>query len=356
MKLKKIQDIDLANKKILMRVDFNVVMNDDTGEIVESFRIDAVKETVNYILEQPGTKLALIAHLGRPDGKVVMNDSLVQIVPEVARLLGRPVSFVCDCINDDVDAALESIDDNEVLLLENLRFHPGEKEDDHTFAQKLASPFDLYVNDAFAVSHRAHASVHAITHFLPSAAGMLMQHELDNLGKVKEIDKTERPAVAIIGGAKINTKLPLIKQFEKKYDVVLVGGRIAIEAQEQQMIFSDSVILPVDYAKDKLDIGPETIKLFVEKVKGAKLITWNGPMGKFEQKPFDAGTRTLVDVIANDTDAFSLIGGGESVQALNESGRWDDISFVSTGGGAMLSFLSGEKMPGLEALVIEEED
>lgn len=353
-KLKKIQDIDLTDQKILMRVDFNVVMNDQTGAIEESFRIEAVKETVDYILSKRGTKLALIAHLGRPDGKVVSNDSLVQIVPEVARLLGYPIRFVCNCADDVVEASLENVDDNEILLLENLRFHEGEEADDASFAEKLAAPFDLYVNDAFAVSHRSHASVHAVAHFLPSVAGMLMQHELENLEKVKEIDETERPAVAIIGGAKIETKLPLIKQFAKKYDVVLVGGKVAIEAQDQGMDFEESVILPVDYAQDKLDIGPETIKLFVEKMKGAKLITWNGPMGKFEEVPFDAGTRTLVNVIADDVEAFTLIGGGESVQALNESGRWNDFSFISTGGGAMLSFLSDEKMPGLEPLLEDE--
>lgn len=350
---KKVQDVDLTDKKILMRVDFNIVLNDETGAIQESFRIEAVKETVDYILSQPGTKLALIAHLGRPEGKVTSQDSLVQIVPEVATLLGCPIRFVCNCADDVVSTSLDDMDSKEVLLLENLRFHAGEETDDAEFAEKLAEPFDLYVNDAFAVSHRAHASVHAVAHFLPSAAGMLMQRELESLEKVREIDETERPAVAVIGGAKINTKLPLIKQFEKKYDTVLVGGKIAIEAQDQEMTFSEHVILPVDYAEDKLDIGPETIKLFVEKMKGAKLITWNGPMGKFEEKPFDAGTRALVDVIADAGEAFSLIGGGESVQALNESGRWDDISFVSTGGGAMLAFLSGEKMPALEAL---EED
>lgn len=354
MKLKRIQDVDLTNKKILMRVDFNVVMNDETGEIMESFRIKAVKETVDYILDQPGAKLALIAHIGRPNGKVVSNDSLVQIVPEVASLLGHPVRFVCNCADDSVGASLADVDDGEVLLLENLRFHPGEETDEAAFAEKLTAPFDLYVNDAFAVSHRAHASVHAVAHFLPSVAGMLMQHELKNLEKVKEIDASERPAVAIIGGAKIKTKLPLIKQFAKKYDVVLVGGKVAIEAQDQDMTFEDTVILPIDYAENKLDIGPKTIELFIEKVAGAKLITWNGPMGKFEEPPFDAGTRTLVDVIANDTDAFTLIGGGESVQALNESGRWNDISFISTGGGAMLSYLSDEDMPGLEALMEKE--
>lgn len=344
--MKKIQEADLAGKKVLIRADFNVGLVD--GKIQEKFKLKACKETVEYVISQNGTKVALCSHLGRPDGKVDQNFSLSQIKEELALILEKRVVFVDDCAGEKVSLALQNLGENEVLLLENTRFHEGEENNSDDFSEQLASNFDIYVNEAFSVCHRDQSSVTGVTKFLPSFAGFWLQKEVANMDRV--LGNPEGPALAIIGGAKIETKLPLIKIFEQKYDKVLVGGKIAIEAVEQGLVFSEKVILPIDFfGEEKKDIGEKTCDIFLREIAVAKTIVWNGPMGKFEEKPFDRATRKISEAVCS-SGAFTLVGGGESVQVLEENNLLEKISFVSTGGGAMLEYLGGNKMPGIAVL------
>ncbi|EKE24977.1 MAG: hypothetical protein ACD_5C00339G0003 [uncultured bacterium] len=345
MNINKIQEGVFLNKKVLVRADFNVGIVD--GKIQERFKLEACKKSVEHLLKQDGAKVALMSHLGRPDGKVTPEFSLGQISNELEKILGRKIVFIEDCIGEVVKSALENLKEGEILLLENVRFHGEEEKNESEFAKLLAENFDVFVNDAFSVCHRDQASVTGVTKFLPSYAGLWLQEELKNLNKV--IHEPQLPATAIIGGAKIETKLPLIKKFEETYTYILVGGKVANEAIDQNIQFSSKVILPVDFAEDRLDIGPKTIAKFKEIISNSKVVVWNGPMGKFEQPPYDNGTRQILDIMA-DSDNFTLIGGGESVQVLEERNMMNNISFVSTGGGAMLEYLSGNIMPGIEAL------
>ena len=344
MNLNTIQNIGVGNKKVLLRVDFNVEI--EQGKAKENFKIAAGKDTVKYLLDN-GARVALISHLGRPDEKVNLEFSLEQLADEAEQLLGVKVRFITDCIGEKVKNGLAELADGEVLLLENVRFYPGEEKNDSKFAKLLAENFDVFVNDAFSVCHRDQASVTGIAKIIPSAAGLWLQKEITNLEKVKS--NPEHPAVAIIGGAKIETKLPLIAQFEKNYDAILVGGRIANEAIDQKLSFSEKVMLPTDFVDDRLDIGAQTIENFKAKIAEAKTIIWNGPMGKFEEEKYAAGTREVLKAIIS-SGAFTLMGGGESVQLLEETGNMDKISFVSTGGGAMLEYLSGNTLSGIEVL------
>ncbi len=350
MEIKKIQDGEFAGKKVLVRADFNVGIVD--GKIQERFKLEACKETVEFLASQAGTKIALASHLGRPDGKENFDFSLTQLIGELEKVLERKIIFAENCLGKDVLEALDGLNEGEVLLLENVRFHGGEESNDENFAKLLAENFDAYVNDAFSVCHRDQASVTGVTKFLPSYGGFWLQKEIENLDKVMK--NPEFPATAIIGGAKIETKLPLIKLFESTYTNILVGGKIANEAIDQSLQFSPKVILPVDFAQDHLDIGEKTVQIFKEIIGQAKVIVWNGPLGKFEQPPFDGGTREILSAVVA-SDAYTLIGGGESVQVLEENNLMDKVSFVSTGGGAMLEYLSGNPMPGIEALSIQKE-
>ncbi|PJA87281.1 MAG: phosphoglycerate kinase [Candidatus Moranbacteria bacterium CG_4_9_14_3_um_filter_42_9] len=345
MELKKIQDVsDLENKKILLRVDFNVAVKND--EVLESYKINAARDTLKYLLNKDA-KVALVSHLGRPDGKKDPAFSLEQIAKSVGKILGEKVIYFNDCIGKKVTVMLENLRYGEVLLLENIRFYPEEEQNDPAFALNMAKNFDLYVNDAFSVCHRDQASVTGVAKLLPSYAGFWLQKEIENLDKIK-IDPLH-PAVAIIGGAKIETKLPVINILEKNYDFVLVGGKIAAEAQEQKIKFSSKVVLAEDFAKDGLDIGPKAVEKYKKIISHAKTIIWNGPMGKFEEKPYDFGTLEILRAVI-ESPAYTLVGGGESVQVLEENNAMDKISFVSTGGGAMLEYLSGNKLPGIEVL------
>ncbi len=349
MEIQTIQEGVFLNRKVLVRADFNVAIED--GNVKEKFKLEACKKTVDHLLSQDGCKVALVSHLGRPEGKVDPKFSLLQIKDELEVILGRKIIFVADCVGEGVKKALESLSSGEIILLENVRFHQGDEKNDSEFAGKLAENFDAFVNDAFSVCHRDQASVTGVTKFIKSYAGLWLQEELKNLNRV--IHEPEYPATAIIGGAKIETKLPLINRFEQAYAHILVGGRIANEAIDQGMSFSAKVILPNDFAKDRLDIGPKTIKRFKDIIASSKVVVWNGPMGKFEESPYDIGTREILDAVI-ESDAFTLIGGGESVQVLEENGLMDKVSFVSTGGGAMLEYLSGNSMPGIEALRTKE--
>ncbi len=347
MDLRTIEQYNFDNKKVLIRADFNVAI-DKNGDALDTYKLDAIVKTVDYILSFSNVKLALVTHRGRPSGKEE-KFSMKYLVDDLERILDARVKFVDDCLGQKIDSELNSIADDEVILLENIRFYKEEKENDEEFAKKLAKPFDVYVNDAFSVSHREHASVCAITKYLPSFAGLRLIEEVDVLDKAKKAK--DHPAIAIIGGAKIETKLPLINEFEKTYDKILVGGRISIEAQDAGIEFSNKVVLPIDYAENKFDIGEKSIQNFIDYIKDAKTIVWNGPLGKFEEKPFDKGTVAIANAVTENQGVFSVVGGGESVQALNQTGNFDKISFVSTGGGAMLSFLSSGHLPGLEVLM-----
>jgi phosphoglycerate kinase len=317
------------------------------GKVQEKFKLEACKQTVEFLLKQANTKIALVSHLGRPEGKVNADFSLKLIENEIGNILGKKIVFVSDCIGKKVSDALEKMQEGEILLLENARFHGEEEKNDPDFAKKMAENFDIFVNDAFSVCHRDQASVTGVAKHIPSYAGFWLQKEIENLNHV--LHEPEYPATAIIGGAKIETKLPLINAFEKTYTNILVGGKIANEAIDQKLNFSSKVTLPIDFAKDRLDIGERTIRRFKDVIQLSKIIVWNGPMGKFEEPPYDHGTREILDAIV-ECDAFTLIGGGESVQVLEENNMMDKVSFVSTGGGAMLEYLGGNPMPGIEAL------
>lgn len=343
--MKKIQNEDFTGKKVLMRVDFNVAV--ENGQAKEKYKLLSARESVEYVLKYKGVKLALVSHLGRPDGQVKEEFSFSRLADDVVDALGVNVRFSKDCVGLSVEQNLGALGAGEVLLLENVRFYQGEEENDPRFAKQLAEPFDVFINEAFSVCHRDQSSVTGVTEFLPSYAGLWLQKEMENLDKA--LNSPETPAVAIIGGAKIETKLPLIKKFEDIYDHVLVGGKIANEALDQGITFSEKVILPTDFLGDRSDIGAETTERFKEIISTAKTVVWNGPMGKFEQSPYDTATWEILDAVVA-SGAFTLVGGGESVQALEEKNSLDKVSFVSTGGGAMLEYLSGERMPGVEAL------
>jgi len=350
MNLRKIQDAELENKKVILRVGFDVSI--ENGHAKELFKIETVKETVDYLMDKKA-KVALMTWLGRPKGERDMKFSLGQIAGDIEQVLKYKIKFVPDCIGEEVEKAMNNLNQGEIALLENVRFYPGEgdvetrQDYDDGFAEKLTQGFDILVNDAFSQSHRNQASIAGMPKFIPSYAGFLMQKEVAEMEKIK--NNFTKPAVAIIGGAKIETKLPVIKFFEEKYDHVLVGGKIANEALDQKIKFSGKVILPLDFVGDKLDIGPKTLEKFKEIIKSAKTIVWNGPTGKFEEEKYAVSTNEILKAIL-ETGAYTVVGGGETLEVLEKNDAVSKISFVSTGGGAMLEYLSGKEMPGIEAL------
>jgi 3-phosphoglycerate kinase len=345
--LKKIQDADVEKKKVLLRVDFNVGV--DEGVVKEKFKIEAAKESLDYLLAL-GAKVALFSYMGRPGGKKDSQFSFGPIRDDVEYILGAKVKFVSDCVGEDVKRAMDELLEGEVLLLENARFYLGEDENDDSLAKQMADGFEVFINDAFSQSHRNQASITGITKYLPSFAGFRLQKEVEEMERIK--NNLEHPAVAIIGGAKIETKLPVIKFFEEKCDYVLVGGKIANEALDQNVEFSSKVNLPTDFGAERFDIGSETIARYKEIISYAKTVIWNGPLGKFEDEKFAVGTNEILKAIL-ESQAYVIIGGGETLEVLEKNNIKKDIEkrgFVSTGGGAMLTYLSGEKMPGIEVL------
>jgi len=386
---KSVTDVEVAGKKVLVRVDFNVPLKAD--KIKDDTRILAAVPTIRYLLKH-NTSLILISHLGRPKGQRRPDLSLAPVAKRLAEILDIPVVFVDDCIGEKVNQAVSSLKSGEVLLLENLRFHPEEEKNDPEFAKKLADLADIYVNDAFGVAHRAHASTEGITHFLPSVAGFLIEKEMKALCSV--IDSPRRPYVAIIGGAKVSNKIMIIESLIKKVDKLLIGGGMGntflaaagynmqtslIEPDKidwareflQTDIAKERLVLPVDlvvaafFSADAehrvcpvdgvpdgwqaLDIGPATVDLFTTVVNSAGTIVWNGPLGAFEIKAYAEGTMAIARAVA-DATAFSIIGGGDSVSAVHKAGVMDRISHISTGGGASLELLGGEILPGIAAL------
>lgn len=405
--IKSIKEFDINNKKILMRVDFNVEF-DKEGRIRDMYRLERIMPTVNYILENNG-KLILLAHLGEPallagrsNGKSE-EFSLKRILPYFEKLLaglpvlkfrqsGKSVVFFDDCLSEEAKNYILNMKAGEIVLLDNLRFYPEEKNNDKKFAAKMALLGDIYVNEAFSVSHRNHASVAAITKFLPSVAGLLLIEELNALERI--LKSAKKPLTVILGGAKISSKLPFIKKFLPKADNLILGGALAntllqakgiaigrsffekdIASDMADLFLTDTKIhLPVDIITAKsledddiniraagkidsgeiiYDIGPETIKLFSKIIQESNEIIWNGPMGLLEVPEFSQGTFQIAKAVS-ESSAYSVIGGGETVMALHRFGLSDKISHISTAGGAMLQYLAGELLPGIEALKINK--
>lgn len=387
---------NFKGKKALVRVDLNVPQ-DANGHVTDDNRARAIVPTVNKILNDGGSAI-LMSHLGRPKGKVNPAMSLKPIAEYMSGLLGKPVLFATDCVGPDAKAKAAALKPGEVLMLENLRFHPEEEAGDEAFSKTLSELGDVYVNDAFGTAHRAHASTTIVAKFFPKDKlfGYLMQGEIDSVGKV--LNDPQRPLVAVVGGSKVSSKLAVLENLIGKCDEVIIGGGMAftfIKAEGGQVgkslveddqlevakailasamdkgvqlhlptdavvadAFADNANTDVCSAKAipdgwmGLDIGPETIKLFSTVVKRSKTILWNGPMGVFEMKSFQKGTIAVANAVADATayGAFSLVGGGDSVAAVNQFGLADKISYVSTGGGAMLEYLEGKVLPGIKAV------
>jgi phosphoglycerate kinase len=347
MELRKIQDADLDGKKVILRVDFNVSL--EKGKAKETFKIKAAQKSLDYLLSKDA-KVALLSYFGRPKGNSPAGEpefSLEQLVIDAQKMLGVKIKFVSDCVGEKVKEGMSVLREGEVLLLENARFYPGEDKNEENLARQMAEGFEVFINDAFSQSHRNQASITGITKFLPSFAGFQLQKEILEMEKIKVGFK--RPAVAIIGGAKIETKLPVIKFFENIYDYILVGGKIANEALDQKINFSEKVILPVDFVDNRLDIGPETVKRFQAIIQKARTIIWNGPLGKFEEAKYSHGTMDVFQALLQ-SKAYKVTGGGETLEILEKNQAFAKFNFVSTGGGAMLEYLSGGTMPGVEAL------
>lgn len=394
-----IKDLPLRGQRVFIRVDFNVPVKD--GKINDDSRIRASLPTINYAIEQ-GARVILASHLGRPKGERVSKYSLRPVAEHLGQLLGSPVAFAKDCIGEPAQQAVDALSDGQVVLLENLRFHPEEEKNDDGFAKQLASLCDVYVNDAFGTAHRAHASTVGITHHVTkAAAGLLMQKELEFLGRV--LNDPEHPFVAILGGAKVSDKIPVINALiDRGVDKILIGGAMAYtflkaegftvgkslvedamlqtaleikkRAEEKGILFllpSDHQVvdsyepikgqkivaktIPIEFTNIGLvgmDVGVETVAHFSDALQDARQIIWNGPMGVFEEPPFDQGTIGVARAVADAADrgATVIVGGGDSVSAVTRAGVADRITHISTGGGATLEFLSGEELPGVQAL------
>lgn len=384
---KTVTDLDVKGKKVFVRVDFNVPMKD--GVIKDDTRIRAAIPTIEYLIKN-GASVILASHLGRPKGGPEAQFSLKHVAEHLGKLLGKPVAFVDDCVGPKVEAAAAALKAGDVLVLENTRFYPGEEKNDQDLAKGMAKLADLYVNDAFGTAHRAHASTEGVARYLPAVAGFLLEKEIKYLGAA--IENPKRPFVAILGGAKISDKIGVIKNLLQKADIILIGGGMAntfFKAQGYEMadslveadaletakeilkISGNKLRLPVDVVlADKfeaeaakktqdagdvpagwrvLDIGPKSIEAFAKALKGAGTVVWNGPMGVFEFPEFAKGTFGVAQAVA-DCGAISIIGGGESVAAIQQSGLADKITHISTGGGASLEMLEGLVLPGVAAL------
>lgn len=384
---KTVKDAAVTGKRVLVRCDFNVPM--ENGVITDDRRIEGALPTIRHLVAQ-GARVILASHLGRPKG-VTPEFTLAPVAERLTAMLGQPVELLSDCVGDEVSAKVRALTDGQVCLLENVRFHPEEEANDPEFARQLADLAEVYVNDAFGTAHRAHASTEGVAHHLPAYAGFLIEKELAYLGGA--LDNPKRPFVAILGGAKVKDKITVIDQLLPKVDTLLIGGGMAFtflkalgkeigkslldgsnldyakkvleENPGKILIPTDAVvateltptaatsIVSVDaISADTLgaDIGPDTIRLFRDKVLEAGTVIWNGPMGVFEMAPFAEGTKAIAQAMA-DSDATTIVGGGDSAAAVEEFGYADKVSHVSTGGGASLEFLEGKVLPGIAALL-----
>jgi len=388
--LRRVQDVTVEGKTVLVRVDYNVPLKD--GDVSDDARIKSSFPTLMGLLDR-GAKLVLLSHLGRPEGKVVPELRLDPVGQRLQALLNHPVRKLDDCVGEEVKQAIDDGEAGDLFLLENLRFHPEETANDSQFARRLAALGDLYVNDAFATLHRAHASTLGISDYLPAYAGMLVQKEIEALSCL--IDEPKRPYLAIVGGKKAKSKLQALRDLLDRVDVVLVGGGVAFTfLRAKGYLVGNSVVdeslveeikelirtayekgililLPRDVVVAQeisataeavtcraerippgwmgLDIGPETVRKFREQIAEANTVVWTGPMGAFEIEQFSHGTRAIAETLAN-SDAFTVVGGGETGEAVTKMGQADGISYISTGGGACLALLRGKSLPALEAL------
>ena len=391
---KTIDDLDVKGKRVLVRADLNVPMKD--GHVTDTLRIDRQAPTIRELAEK-GAKVIVLSHFDRPKGKVVPSMSLKPVVEPLAKAVGRPVAFADDCVGEKAKAAVAKLKDGDVLLLENTRFHAGEEKNDKDFAKQLAELGDIYVNDAFSAAHRAHASTEAIAHLLPAAAGRAMQSELEHLNKA--LDDPQRPVMAVVGGAKVSTKIELLQNLLSKVDVLVIGGAMAntfLAAEDvtvgkslyepdyygmarnimaKALDTNTVILLPSDAVVAKefkanaahrtvgirdvgseemiLDVGPKSVQEMTNRLIEIKTLVWNGPLGAFETPPFDKGTMDAAKAVAARTkagDLLSVAGGGDTVAALNAAGVADDFTYVSTAGGAFLEWLEGKDLPGVEAL------
>jgi len=396
MNKKTVRDIEVSGKRVLVRVDFNVPLDETTGNVTDDTRIGAALPTIKYLVNQRA-KVILCSHLGRPKGQIVEKLRLAGVAQRLEQLLGQSVRATRDCIGSEVEKTVKEMKNSEILLLENVRFHPEEEKNDASFAQALASLAEIYVNDAFSASHRAHASVVGVTRYLPAVAGFLMEKELNFLGSI--LTEPAHPFAALIGGAKVSDKISLLKNTVGKVDTILIGGGMAatflkansyavgLSLVEPEMLDVVTglteeaarkgvhLLLPVDVvvageisaeAKGNpvavgnispdsriVDIGPQTVKIFGEELQKCKTIFWNGPMGIYEIPQFAEGTNSIAKLLA-DIDASIVIGGGSTAEVVTKMGLVDKMTFVSTGGGASLKFLGGEALPGVEVLPDKE--
>jgi len=390
---KAVTDIPVNGKKVLLRCDFNVPMDKDTGEITDEGRITASIPTIEYLLEN-GAAVIACSHLGRPKGEWKPEFSLVPVAKSLSKHLGKPVKMAKDVIGDDAVKLASTLGSGEIMLLENLRYHKEEEKNDPGFAKKLADMADIFVSDAFGTVHRAHASTEGVSHFLPAVSGFLLKKELDNIGGA--ISDPKRPLVSILGGAKIGDKLAVISNLLKIADTLIIGGGMAYtiiksgggkigtslcedgeidnvraavaEAKERgvKMLLPTDNIAAAEFSNDSepitvdsynipddlmgLDIGPETVETFCKEIAGAGTIIWNGPMGVFEFPKFAAGTLAVAKAVA-DSGAISIVGGGDSAAAVRKFGLEDKMSHISTGGGASLELLEGKILPGIACLL-----
>lgn len=392
MNKKTVRDIDLKNKKVLVRCDFNVPM-DENRNITDNRRIVAALPTIKYLLEQ-NCKIVLCSHLGRPKGEFKEEFSLKPVAKELSRLLGKDVIMANDVIGPDAKNKAENLKNGEIMLLENVRFHREETDNDPNFSKELASFGEIFVNDAFGTAHRAHASTEGVTKYLPAVSGFLIEKELKFLGEA--LNNPERPFVAILGGAKVSDKIGVIDSLLEKVDTLMIGGGmaytffkaqgyevgnslcepdkcdLALKLMEKAKEKNVKFMLPIDTKIGKefkpdtesktvgwkeipegwegFDIGEKTIEIFSEEIRKAKTVVWNGPVGLFEFDQFAIGTNAIAKVLS-EIDATTIIGGGDSAAAVKKAGLQDKMTHISTGGGASLEFLEGKKLPGIECLL-----
>jgi len=396
MDKKTIRDIDVSGKRVLVRVDFNVPLDEKTGKITDDSRIRATLPTIEYLIDR-GARVILASHLGRPEGKVVDKLRLTVVAQRLSQILGKQVGVTKNCIGSETKKSVASLKSSDVLFLENLRFHSAEERDSAVFARALANLADIYVNDAFGTSHRSHASIVRVTEYLPSVAGLLLEKELKTLGSI--LENPAHPFGGLLGGAKVSDKVGMLENILNRVDSLLIGGGMAatfLKAKSYEvglsLIEADRLdtavglmekasrngvrlLLPVDVivadgldaeAKVKVvsienippglrivDIGPQTIKNFSEELRKCKTIFWNGPMGIYEKPQFAKGTKAMARLLAG-LDATTIIGGGSTAEVVIEMKLADRMTFVSTGGGATLRFLSGKTLPGVETLLDKE--